>query len=259
MNRIADINNIIEVHLLLSDVEITTDGFSLGFNECMNMNMSKYKRLAIRKIKCEMVEDPGYLFYLYVTYYNIVNGDNNLYITNIQINHTTETTIDIGNKIVSHLNDYLESKDIPHIFRTYISYWNIIRIQWYNAGDSNDDFEFMLFNEYTSEHFELDGGADSVNSYAKKLDKNNAGLYLLPWGNDNGVHDSYQPIGNYDLSNLFFHWDVMESDTYVYEIESASTNNKSGDVCMKEYGLNDVKLFRLNEGNQHCKIWFTKD
>jgi hypothetical protein len=28
---------------------------------------------------------------------------------------------------------------------------------------------------------------------------------------------------------------------------------------MKEYGLNDIKLFRLNDGTQHCKIWFTKD
>jgi hypothetical protein len=61
------------------------------------------------------------------------------------------------------------------------------------------------------------------------------------------------------LSNIYFHWDVIESYTYVCEIESVSTNNKSGAVCMKEYGLNDVKLFRLNEGNQHCKFWFIND
>jgi hypothetical protein len=28
---------------------------------------------------------------------------------------------------------------------------------------------------------------------------------------------------------------------------------------MKEYGMNDVKLFRVNDGNQHCKFWFTND
>jgi hypothetical protein len=62
MNRIADINNRIEGHMLLSNDEITTDGITLGFDERMNMNQSKYKRLGIRKIKCEMVEDPGYPF-----------------------------------------------------------------------------------------------------------------------------------------------------------------------------------------------------
>jgi hypothetical protein len=130
----------------------------------------------------------------------------------------------------------------------------VIRIQWTNASESNDDIEFMLCNEYTVEHFELNGGADSVNLYAKKLNKNNNGLYMLPLGNYNGVHDSYQPLGNYDLSNLFFHWDATESDNYVCEIEGVSKNLKSETVLMKEYGLNDVKLFRLNEGNQHCKF-----
>jgi hypothetical protein len=62
MMRTMDINNRIEGHMLLCDGEITTDGITLGFDERMNMNMSKFKRLGIRKIKCEMVEDPGYPF-----------------------------------------------------------------------------------------------------------------------------------------------------------------------------------------------------
>jgi hypothetical protein len=37
--------------MLLSDVEVSTDGITLGFDERMNMNMSKYKKLGIRKIK----------------------------------------------------------------------------------------------------------------------------------------------------------------------------------------------------------------
>jgi hypothetical protein len=79
----------------------------------------------------------------------------------------------------------------------------VIRIEWTNASGSNDDFKFMLYNEYTVEHFELDGEADSVNSYAKKLNKDTIGLYLLPWDNYNGVHDSYHALSNYDLSNFF--------------------------------------------------------
>jgi hypothetical protein len=117
----------------------------------------------------------------------------------------------------------------------------------------------MLYNEYTKSHFELDGGADSVNSYAKNLNKDNYRLNLCSWGNFYGVHDSYQPFGSYDLSNIFFYWDIMESDTYDCEIEGLSTNNKSGVMLMKEYGLNDVKLSRLVDGNQHCKFWFTND
>jgi hypothetical protein len=54
-------------------------------------------------------------------------------------------------------------------------------IQWTNASESPDDyFELRLFNEYTVEHFGLDGGQDSVNSNAKVLNKNNPGLYLIP-------------------------------------------------------------------------------
>jgi hypothetical protein len=65
--RTADINNRIEGHLILNNGEITTDGITLGFNESMNMNPSNFKRLGIRKIKCEMVEDPGYPFSIYIT------------------------------------------------------------------------------------------------------------------------------------------------------------------------------------------------
>jgi hypothetical protein len=106
---------------------------------------------------------------------------------------------------VSPFNDYLESKDKLHRFMTYLSYGNVIRLDWYNASGSRDDFEFMLLNEYPISHFELDGGAGSVNLKAKKLNKDNTRLYLLPWSNYNGVHDIYQSIGNYDLNNIFFH------------------------------------------------------
>jgi hypothetical protein len=60
-----------------------------------------------------------------------------------------------------------------------------------------------------------------------------------------------------DINSLYFHWDAMESDNYVCEIESIVTNSKSRAVLIKEYGVNDMKVFRLNDGDQHCKIWFT--
>jgi hypothetical protein len=51
----------------------------------------------------------------------------------------------------------------------------------------------------------------------------------------------------------------MENYNYVCEIDNIMANNKSATVTMKEYGLNDIKLCRLNDGNQHCKFWLTND
>jgi hypothetical protein len=51
----------------------------------------------------------------------------------------------------------------------------------------------------------------------------------------------------------------MENYNYVCEVEGIMTNSKSGAALMKEYGLNDMKIFRLNDGTQHCKFWFTND
>jgi hypothetical protein len=135
----------------------------------------------------------------------------------------------------------------------------VILLDWYNSSGSDYDFEFRLCNEYTISHFELDGGADNLNSYAKKLNKNNTGLYLLPWGNYNEVYNSYQPLGNYELNNLYFHWNIIKFDNYICEIENVMMNSELHYVKMKEYGLHYIKLFRLNDGIQHCKIWFTND
>jgi hypothetical protein len=49
-----------------------------------------------------IVDDPSYPFWLCVTSFNRVNGGNYIGITNIHINLTIETTIEIGNKIISH-------------------------------------------------------------------------------------------------------------------------------------------------------------
>jgi hypothetical protein len=90
MTRITDVTTRIDGHMILSDVEITTDGFTLGFNEGMNMNPRKFKRLGIRKIKCEMVEDPGYPFALDIVYYDRSTGGSNMYFLNIRLNLSTQ-------------------------------------------------------------------------------------------------------------------------------------------------------------------------
>jgi hypothetical protein len=77
--------------------------------------------------------------------------------------------------------------------------------------------------------------------------------------NYNCVYDSYQSIPGYDKSNLYFHWVITKSDNYVCEIEEIITNHKPSTILIKEYRLNGIKLFRLDDGNQHCKIWFIKD
>jgi hypothetical protein len=91
------------------------------------------------------------------------------------------------------------------------------------------------------------------------INKDKYYLYILPWSNYNGVYYMYEPLDNYDICSLYFHWDILESDNYVCEMECVLTNNKPRPVLMKVYGLNDVKLFRLDKVNQHCKFWFTND
>jgi hypothetical protein len=256
----SDINNRIEGHMILSNGEISTDGITLGFNEHMNINPSKYKRLGIRKINYILVDDPGYPFWLYVTFYNVINGVKNISTTNIHINLTTESISDIAYIIAARLNDFLASKGKPNRFKASISYGNGMCVEWYNVSESPDDyFELRLNNEYTIEYFGLDGGLDSINSNAKVINKNNTGIYLVTQGNYKDIHNSYRPLDNYDLSSLYFHWDIIESDNYVCEVENVVMNSELGGVKMKEYGLNDMKSFRLNEGTQHCKIWFKND
>jgi hypothetical protein len=61
------------------------------------------------------------------------------------------------------------------------------------------------------------------------------------------------------MSNVYVYWNRIESDNYVCEVESAMTNNKLCLVVMKEYGVSDMKIFRVNDDTQHCKIWFPND
>jgi hypothetical protein len=77
MSRISDINNRIEGHTILSDIEVSNDGITLGFYERRNHNPSKFKTLAIRKIKCEITENSGYPFALEVMYFDRGSGGSN--------------------------------------------------------------------------------------------------------------------------------------------------------------------------------------
>jgi hypothetical protein len=86
-------------------------------------------------------------------------------------------------------------------------------------------------------------------------------MYIF-WHKAGSSNDRYNPMPSEienDLSNLYFHWDIMENYNYVCERENVLMNSKSGTVKMKEYGLNDMKMFRLNDVTQHCKIWFSND
>jgi hypothetical protein len=256
--RVSDIINRIEGHLILSNGEVSTDGITLDFDERMNINMSEYKRLGIRKIKCEIAENPGYPFAIEIMYYDRNSGGSNMNLFKFSLNLTTLKPIEIGNEIVEKLQAFFESKNKTHIVGT-IDYDNSIYIYWSNADNSTDTFEFRMVNDYTINHFSFYGGASSVNQNAMNLTKNNPYLFIHCYSNVDGTYDSYSPMSSYDLRNLYFHWDAMESDSYICEVEGIMINKKSGAVVMKEYRINDVKLFRLTDGNQHCKIWFTND
>jgi hypothetical protein len=165
MNRINDINNRIEDNMILSNGEITTDGFTLGFNERMNMNQSKFKRLGIRKIKCEIAENPGYPFALDITYYDRSNGGSDMNLYRFRLNLTTQKPMEIGVETVDKLQAYLASRNKTPIVGT-MNYDNSIYIYWSNPGNSTDTFEFKMVNDYTCGHFSFYGGGNSDNQNA---------------------------------------------------------------------------------------------
>jgi hypothetical protein len=127
MLRTSDINNRIEGHIILSDIEVSTDGITLCFDEHLNLNPSKFQRLAIRKIKCEISENPGYPFAIEIIYYDRSSGDTNMNIFKFSLNLTTQKPIEIGNEIVEKLQAFLESKNKTHIINT-MDYYNCIYI-----------------------------------------------------------------------------------------------------------------------------------
>jgi hypothetical protein len=169
MTRTSDINNRIQRHMVLSDIEISTNGFMLPFDNIMHWNLSKFKRLGKRKIKYVISDNPDCPFLIDVTYYNRVNDASYINIRNIRINLTFETTTDIGSKIISILNQYSESKGKSHGCSSYTRYHNAVGIRWDNASGSDDYFEFRLCNEYTFDHFKFEGGTDSPNLIQESL------------------------------------------------------------------------------------------
>jgi hypothetical protein len=172
MARINDINNRIDGHLILSNSEITTDGLTLGFDERMNMNMSKYKRLGIRKIKCELVEDPGYPFALDIRFYDMSTGSLRLHLLNFSMNILVQNPIKIGMEIVDKLNEFIESKGkTPRFSTSKVN--DSIYINWDNTSGSSDYFEFRLMNEYTIEHFSFYRGFDNSIPNSRNITKNN--------------------------------------------------------------------------------------
>jgi hypothetical protein len=174
MARISDVNNRIEGHMILSNVEMPTQGFTLGFDERMNMNPSKFKRLGIRKIKCELSDNTCYPFALDIMYYDRSNGGNDMNFFNIRLNLTSQTSYKIAAEIVSQLNATLESRNKTPRLST-ADYSSNIYINWYNAGNSTgpDSFEFSMVNDYPRGHVSFYGGEDSVNQGNKKITKDN--------------------------------------------------------------------------------------
>jgi hypothetical protein len=134
---------------------------------------------------------------------------------------------------VDKLTDFLASYNKTPRVRTN-NYVSTIYIFWNNAGDSSDFFEFSLVNEYTIGHFSFYGGEDSVNQNAMKIAKNNPYLFIFCYSNINGIYDSYNPMPSYDINNLYFQRDVMESYNYFCEIENVVMNSKSGAVTRKK-------------------------
>jgi hypothetical protein len=158
--------------MLLFDVKDSTDGFTLDFDERRNMNQSKYKRLAIRKIKCEISDNPSYPFSITIIWGDRSHGYTEICSLNIQIGLTSQTTDEIGEIIIEKLTSFLESKGSAHRLKYKTTYDDAINIEWYHVNGSSDYFEFKMGNSiYTISHFKFEGGASSPNQYAKMLIK----------------------------------------------------------------------------------------
>jgi hypothetical protein len=104
--------------MILSNSEITTHGFTLCFDERINMNMSEYTSLGIRKIKYEIAENPGYSFALEVMYYDRSNDGTDMNLFKFILNLTTQKPSEIGNEIVGKLQAFFVSKNKTHIVST---------------------------------------------------------------------------------------------------------------------------------------------
>jgi hypothetical protein len=189
MNRTNDINNRIDGHLILSNGEVSTDGITLGFDERMNMNPRKLKRLGIRNIKCEIVDNPGYPSALEVMYYDRSSGGSNMNLFKFSLSLTTQKPIEIAVEIVGKLQAFLESKNKTYII-VNMNFDDIIYIYWSNAGNSTDIFEFRMVNDYTIDHFSFFGGESSVNRKTMNLTKSNPYLFIYCYNNSNGVYDN---------------------------------------------------------------------
>jgi hypothetical protein len=129
MNRINDITNRIEGHMILSNGEVNTDGITLGFDERMNMNPSKYKRLGIRKIKCVLSDNPGYPFSMEVVWCDRSQGGSHMHMIRIKIGLTDQTFNKIAEEIKNWINSSLEGYGTSHRIDTYVRYDNAISIE----------------------------------------------------------------------------------------------------------------------------------
>jgi hypothetical protein len=129
--------NRIDGHILLSDIEIFTDGTDVLFDQRMIINSSKFKKLGLRKIKCMIADNLSYPCWIHITYYNRINVGSYLNIKIIYINLTNDKSTDIGTKIIYYRNSYLESKGKDHRFGTSTRYDGAIFIIWYNINISD--------------------------------------------------------------------------------------------------------------------------
>jgi hypothetical protein len=138
MTRISDINNRIEGHRLLFDAEVSTNGLTLPSDERMNINMNEFKRLDIRKIKCELSDNPGYRFSMGVIWYHRSRDYSEIHFGKIEIGLTDQTFNEIEEEIKTQINSLLQNWSSSHRFNTHTRYDNAINIEWTNVNVSND-------------------------------------------------------------------------------------------------------------------------
>jgi hypothetical protein len=149
-----------------------------------------------------------------------------------------------------------------------------VLIQWnnYNSGA----FKLKLVGNFANKYFSFQpADYENIDQYGYvTLNNSTPNVLLYPAAVDGSDVNIYTPLPNYDLSSLYFHWDISNDiNNYVCEV------NRIGDSTehkyMREYELNNMKTFKINtleygyineeeeavieEGTTKIKFWFTND
>jgi hypothetical protein len=101
-----------------------------------------------------------------------------------------------------------------------------------------------LIGKFANNYFRFQSDYENIDQYGyATLNNSTPNFYLYPMAIVNSSDiNVYTPLRNYDLSSLYFHWDIYNDiNNYVCEVNMIGENK-----YMREYELNNMKTFKIN-------------